>query len=182
MAGATAEAFFALANSRFLRRLLIVAGICVFAIASLRAYQHIPGYQYRGTVEVKAAQQVASYLRAHVPAGESIFTGQPVFAYLAYRPLYGNYTHPGWYLSERAGYLPAEIRRVFLPDFDALPALVERDVDWIVVDWRTNDVYFNANTPATAPLRSVLSRDFGPVATVRNPASRDIVIYQRLNR
>ncbi len=160
---------------------VVIFGIfaILFAIDLVTTYQRIPIAQYRGTVEVQAALKVAQILKENVVPKEAIFTAQPAYAYLSYLPLYGGYTHPGWYLSERAGYLPSEIRKVFLPDFDTVAGLVQRDVNWIVVDWRTNDVYFNAGTEATADLRNVLKEDFSPIATIPNPASRDIVIYKR---
>lgn len=142
-------------------------------------YPAMTEQQYRGTISLAAAKELTTHIKSLVPAGEPLFTGQPVFAYLSEHPLYGGYTHPGWYLSERAGYLPAEIRRVFLPDFDTLVQNVQHEVHWIVVDWRTNDIYFNTNTNATAPLRTMLETEFTPVVTVKNPASRDITLYRR---
>ena len=157
----------------------IIAFLLLFLADSLASYQDIPVKQYRGTVEVQAAQGVADILKQQVRPGEHVFTAQPSYVYLAGLPLYGGYTHPGWYLSERAGYLPTEIRRVFLPDFEILAGSVEKDITWIVADWRTNDVYFNEGAPVTADLRAVLSNSFEKFATVENPASRDIVIYKR---
>ncbi|MGH9857481.1 MAG: hypothetical protein ACRD4B_06515, partial [Acidobacteriota bacterium] len=130
-------------------------------------------------IMVAAAKEMAEHIRNNVPKGEPIFTGQPVFAYLSERPLYGGYTHPGWYLSERAGYLPPEIRGVFLPDFETLITQVRQNVNWIVVDWRTNDIYFKEGIDATSLLRELLAQEFTPVVTVKNPASRDITLYRR---
>lgn len=159
----------------------LVAGVLVFifAINLIVTFYAIPDNQYRGTVEVSAATEVSEYLKTNVQPGEQVFTAQPVFVYLAKLPLYGGYTHPGWYLSERAGYLPAEIRRVFLPDFEILASRVEQDITWIVIDWRTEDVYFNGGAKDTEDLRSVLAAKFTQVETVANPVSRDIRIYKR---
>lgn len=161
----------------------VVVGILALLFAGdlISSYRDIPLHQYRGTVEVQAAEKVADILREKVRSGEHVFTAQPSFVYLADLPLYGGYTHPGWYLSERAGYLPSEIRRVFLPDFETLAGKVDTDVTWIIVDWRTEDVYFNAGRETTEDLREVLAGKFTQVATVSNPASRDIRIYQRTN-
>lgn len=167
------------ANKMRLFGIVVVVLLFVFLVDLFVAYRDIPLHQYRGTVEVQAAEKVANILREQVRPGEAVFTAQPSFVYLANLPLYGGYTHPGWYLSERAGYMPAEIRRVFLPDFDTLAAKVEQDVDWIIIDWRTNDVYFNEGTPATVELRAVLENNFTLVDTISNPASRDIRIYKR---
>lgn len=161
------------------RYTVIVVLLLVFAADLGISYYQIPLHQYRGTVEVRAAEEVAAILKQHVPPSQTVFTGQPVYAYLAGRRLYGGYTHPGWYLSERAGYLPSAIRRVFYPDFDTLSSMVEKDVFWIVVDWRTNDIFFNSNAPETGHFRSILAQNFESIATVSNPASRDIVIYRR---
>lgn len=151
----------------------------VFTISLLAPYQAMDQHQYRGTVTVAAAKEIANHIKNNLPPDEPLFTGQPVFAYLSGHPLYGGYTHPGWYLSERAGYLPPEIRGVFLPDFSSLTDNVQRDVNWIVADWRTHDIYFNESHPATTPLREMLARDFEPIVTVKNPASRDITLYRR---
>lgn len=163
------------------RQGLVAGMVCalLFAADLTGSYREIPLQQYRGTVEVPAAKAVGEILTREVPLGEAIFTAQPIFPFLANLPLYGGYTHPGWYLSERAGIIPAEIRRVFLPDFDILVRSVARDVNWIVVDWRTADVYFNGGTPVTKEMRDLLEKNFELVAKVPNPASRDIMIYRR---
>ncbi|MBI3255356.1 MAG: glycosyltransferase family 39 protein [Candidatus Andersenbacteria bacterium] len=176
------EASLVWSQKKRLLTLMLGLFIMLFAADLLGSYRDIPIHQYRGTVEVKAAREVAAILRANVPPGTVIFTAQPVFPFLAGLPLYGGYTHAGWYLSERAGIIPPEIRRVFLPDFETLPDKVSADVTWIVVDWRTNDVYFNEKAPATLPMRELLARDFEVVATVANPASRDIIVYRRIAR
>lgn len=152
----------------------------LIAIASLAASFHtIPTHQYRGTMEVEAVQAIARHIQSLVPEGEPIFTAQPIYAYLGERPLYGYYTHPGWYLAERAGFLPASIRGVFFPEFEELARMVERDINWIVVDWRTNDIYFNKNTPQTQLFRRLLAEHFEPTITVPNLASQPITLYQR---
>lgn len=151
----------------------------LLAINLFLSYQAVPTEQYRGTVEVAAAQAMAKHIRELVPAGEQLFTAQPVYAYLSEHPVYLGLTHPGWYLAERAGFMPPQIRRVFFPDFDQLAAGVARDINWIVFDWRTSDVYFNGGTEETKPFRDLLENDFEAVVTVPNPASRDIVLYQR---
>jgi hypothetical protein len=158
-----------------IKPLLITIGL----ISLLIPYQAIIRNQYRGTITVAAAKEITKHINDNVPANEPLFSGQPVFAYLSGRPLYGGYTHPGWYLSERAGYLPAEIRGVFLPEFSQLIEHVQKEVNWIVLDWRTHDIYFNEGTPVTLPLREMLAQDFTVVAVVKNPASRDITLYRR---
>lgn len=155
----------------------VLCGVTVMNI--VLSFWYVPQEQYRGTVEVTAALAMGKHIRELVPAGEPLFTAQPIFAYLGAHPVYLGLTHPGWYLSERAGIVPAEIRRVFFPDFDVLLAGVARDINWIVVDWRTTDVYFNSGSEQTKPFRELLENDFEPVLTVPNPASRDIVLYRR---
>jgi 4-amino-4-deoxy-L-arabinose transferase-like glycosyltransferase len=165
---------------RILTKVWIAAFLAIMMLDAVITYQTIPLRQYRGTIEVQAAQAMAAIIKDKVPPNAEIFTAQPVFAYLTNHPLYGNYTHPGWYLSERAGYLPAFIRREFYPDLDVLQTRVARDVNWIVVDWRTSDVYFNAGHPEKAAWLTMLHTQFKPVATVSNPASRDITLYERI--
>lgn len=161
------------------KHLVSDALLVLFAVDLFLTFHTIPDHQYRGTVEVSAATEVAQYLKENAKPGEAVFTAQPVFPYLADLPLYGGYTHPGWYLSERAGYLPSEIRRVFYPDMDALTKMVTKDVTWIILDWRTNDVYFNEGTKDTEGLRKLLSTKFEGVAEISNSASRDIHIFRR---
>ncbi len=165
-----------------LQHLVFIGVTILLSILTVTAYQRIPLTQYRGTVTVEAARAVAQHLQELLPRGEEIFTAQPIFAYLSYRPVYLGLTHPGWYLAERAGFMPSAIRRVFFPDFDQLATSVARDIDWMVVDWRTNDVYFNDKSEQTKPFRELLKNDFEPVVTVPNPASRDITIYHRVTR
>lgn len=161
------------------KHLVMDALLIFFAVDLFLTFHTIPDHQYRGTVEVSAAEDVAEYLKEHVQPGEQIFTAQPVFPYLAGLPLYKGLTHPGWYLSERAGYLPTEIRQVFYPDMDVLTKQVTKDVKWIVLDWRTRDVYFNEGNPNTEGLRKLLETKFEDLQEVSNSASRDIHIYYR---
>ncbi len=164
------------------KHLVSDALLILFAANILLTFHTIPDHQYRGTVEVSAAEDVAKYLKENVQPGENVFTAQPVFVYFANLPLYGRWTHPGWYLSERAGYLPTEIRRVFFPDMDVLTKKVAKDVTWIVLDWRTQDVYFNEGNPKTEGLRTLLATKFEDLQQVSNSASRDIHIYHRIKK
>ncbi len=161
------------------KHLIVDALALLFAANLFMTFHTIGDNQYRGTVEVSAAKEVSEYLKANVRPGEQVFTAQPVFVYLADLPLYGGYTHPGWYLSERAGYLPSEIRRLFYPDMDVLTKMVTKDVTWIILDWRTNDVYFNESAKDTEGLRKLLAKKFEGVAEISNSASRDIQIFRR---
>jgi len=155
--------------------LLIVVGL-------VAPFQAMPKKHYRGTTPVAAAKEMGRLVQQYVPKDEALFTAQPIFPYLGERPLYGYYTHPGWYLAERAGFLPPTIRRLYFPDLPDLASRVERDVHWIIVDWRTADVYFNERAEDTRPFREFLARDFEPVVTVPNPAARDITLYTRRER
>lgn len=164
------------------RHLIADALLVLFAVDFFLTFHSIPDKQYRGTVEVSAATEVSEYLKEHVQPGEAVFTAQPVFPYLAGLPLYGGYTHPGWYLSERAGYLPSEIRRVFYPDIDVLTKRVAKDVTWIVLDWRTEDVYFREGVKDTEGLRELLASKFEDLQEVSNSPSRNIHIYKRTRK
>ncbi len=164
------------------KHLVADAILVLFALDFFLTFHTIPDKQYRGTVEVSAATEVSQYLKENVQPGEKVFTAQPVFVYLANLSLYGGYTHPGWYLSERAGYLPSEIRRVFYPDLDVLTKNVAKDVTWIILDWRTNDVYFNDSTKDTEGLRTLLATKFEDLQEISNSASRDIHIYKRTRK
>lgn len=167
-------------GSKFRYKYLVADTLIVLIAADFfLTFNTIPNEQYRGTVEVSAATAVSEYLKENVKEGEGIFTAQPVFPYLANLPLLGGYTHPGWYLSERAGYLPSEIRRVFYPDMDVLTKMVTKEATWIILDWRTNDVYFNEGAKETEGLRKLLSTKFEGVAEISNSASRDIHIFRR---
>lgn len=152
--------------------------ICIMldTVFSLRL---LPSFQYRGSIEMGPVREMSAMIEQKVPADEPLFTAQPVFAFATGRELWGGYTHPGWYLSERAGYMPAEIRRVFLPDMPQLVKEVDSSINWIVVDWRTHDVYFNEGAEETEGLRSLLENEFHQVARVENPASKDIFLYER---
>jgi 4-amino-4-deoxy-L-arabinose transferase-like glycosyltransferase len=160
-------------------RILIILFFVISAIDLVHAYRTMLIRQYRGTVVSSAAEETAEFLRSKTRSGTNIFTAQPIYPFLAGRPLYKGFTHPGWYLSERAGYLPTSMRQLFLPDLDVLAQMVNSDVDWIVVDWRTEDVYFKAGVPSTEPLRQLLFDEFEQVAQITNPASRDIKIFHR---
>lgn len=166
---------------RMLQKLVLGFLVVVLFVVTVVSYIRIPTQQYRGTVTVAAARAMAAYISQAVPMNEPLFTAQPIYAYLSYRPVYRGLTHPGWYLAERAGFLPAEIRAMYFPDFALLEQLVAREVNWIVADWRTTDVYFNGGTAQTAGFRELLSNKFEVIRVVPNPASRDITLYRRID-
>ncbi len=146
---------------------------------SALAYTALPQRQYRGTMTYESVLQITDQIKRLVPPEEAIFTAQPVYAYASGRRLFGYLTHPGWYLAERAGFLPQSIRKIFFPDLQDLAGSIKKEINWIVFDWRTEDVYFNTASSQTEELRNILSSDFRPVVTVENPASRPITLYRR---
>lgn len=150
----------------------------VIIVSFILTYPKVLENQYRGTVALEAAREAGEKIQQLVPDGEAIFTAQPVYAFLGKRPLYKYLTHPGWYLAERAGIVPTSIRRVFFPDPDQLASDVSRDINWIVTDWRTNDVYFNEGNPAMAPMIKLLD-GYQAVANIPNNVTQPIVIYKR---
>lgn len=162
------------------RSRLLGAVTIVMVAASLAApFSAISQKQYRGTVAPEAATAAGKVIKQHVPEGETIFTAQPVYPFLGHRPLYKYLTHPGWYLAERANILPTSIRRTFFPDMEDLTRAVEREVDWIVVDWRTNDVYFKEGVPETQSLRDLLANEFAPMVEIPNDVTQPIILYKR---
>ncbi len=158
---------------------ILMAAFLIFSITY--PYLAISDRQYRGTITTRAALKMAEQIKNLVAENETIFTAQPVFAFLGHRSLYGLYTHPGWYLAERAGFMPASIRRIYFPDLPDLTSQVARDVNWIVVDWRTTDVYFNPGAKETQPLRTLLEQDFEPIVTVSNEPKQPIILYHKKN-
>lgn len=165
-------------RNRFLGGAAIVVTLASF-IAPLQA---VSQKQYRGTVAPQAAMAAGKIIQESVPEGEAIFTAQPVYPFLGKRTLYKYLTHPGWYLAERANILPTSIRRTFFPDMEDLTRDVEQEVDWIVVDWRTNDVYFEEGQEQTQKLRKVLAEQFAPIAEIPNDVTQPIILYQRVKK
>ncbi|MEK7556975.1 MAG: glycosyltransferase family 39 protein [Patescibacteria group bacterium] len=156
------------------------AVVAVIVAASFVApYSAMALKQYRGTVAPQAAIAAGKAIEHHVPEGEAIFTAQPIYPFLGKRPLYKYLTHPGWYLAERAKILPTSIRRTFFPDMEDLTRNVEREVSWIVIDWRTNDVYFKKGVKQTEGLRQLLTTQFAPVAEIPNDVTEPIILYKR---
>lgn len=160
-------------------RILGGAALVIVAASFVLPSAAISGKQYRGTVAADAAIAAGAAVEKHVPPGEAIFTAQPSYAFLGKRPLYKYLTHPGWYLAERANILPTSIRRTFFPDMKDLTQDVAREVNWIVVDWRTNDVYFKEDTEETQGLRDLLANEFAPVAEIPNDVTEPIILYKR---
>lgn len=159
----------------------IIGGIAIAIVAAslLPPFAAVSYKQYRGTVSPDAAIAAGAAIEKHVPPGEAIFTAQPSYAYLGKRPLYKHLTHPGWYLAEQAGIVPTSIRRTFFPDMEDLTRDVEREVNWIVVDWRTNDVYFKEGVEETQGLRDLLANEFAPIAEIPNDVTEPIILYKR---
>lgn len=160
-------------------RILGAVAILSVIVASVAPLQAIQYRQYRGTVVAGAALSAGAAIQTYVPEGEAIFTAQPMYAYLGNRPIYKYLTHPGWYLAEELGIVPTEIRRIYFPDLEILAESVERDVTWIVSDWRTEDVYFNSDIAASARLRELRTKHFRQVWSTSNTAGEPITIYKK---
>lgn len=153
--------------------------VAIITVAIVLPYQSLFDNQYRGTVAADAARAAGAAVAHHVPEGQVVFTAQPIYAYLGHRPLYKYLTHPGWYLAEHAGIVPSSIRRVFFPDPDHLLHDIERDVDWIITDWRTNDVYFSDRTETSRAFQTLLKEQYKPIVEIPNDVTEPIILYKR---
>lgn len=123
---------------------------------------------HTGSISLRSAREVAAALRQYSRPGEEVFTGQPLFPYLADRPILFGASHPSWYLEERAGTIPATLRRVYFPDRDRVRATVRERIRLAVTDVRTNEVYLR-DDPA---LRQFLEAEFTVAAEVHDPLSK----------
>ncbi|TSC63371.1 MAG: hypothetical protein G01um1014106_517, partial [Parcubacteria group bacterium Gr01-1014_106] len=125
-----------------------------------------------GSIPHQTAREVATILRAHSALGEEILTAQGLFTFYADRFLPFGASHPGWYLEERVGTVPTELRRLFLPDKEVLRrAMREKPIRLVAIDRRTREVYFNYDPEMQALLKS----EYHLLETVPSPYEEDPV-------
>ncbi len=166
------RAAFALSGGRLAGTSIIVLTAIWFAFGHLVALS-VP---HVGKIPLRTAEHAARAIRLHSEPGSEIFTAQAILPYLAERKLPFSMSHPGWYLEERAGTLPASLRRLYFPDRDVLRSYVERlPIKLIVLDQRTKEVYF-APDPE---LERTLQREFALLQSFEVPGERPIELWQR---
>lgn len=145
---------------------LVVAAALVISFIPSREQPHT------GSIPHRTALDVAKILRKHSSPGEEILTAQGLFTFYADRFLAFGASHPGWYLEERVGTVPTELRRLFLPDKEEVRrAMRERPIRLVVIDRRTREVYL-AYDPE---MRALLKSDYRLLETVPNPYEEDPV-------
>ena len=145
-----------------------VASLLFLTTAAFLAVAYVPARRqpHSGSIPPAVARRVGMILRQNSSGGEEILTAQGLFTFYAHRPLPFGASHPGWYLEERVGTVPPELRRLFLPDKDVIRRYVrERPIRLIAIDRRTREVYF-AYDPAMSAL---LADEYELLSTVPNP-------------
>lgn len=141
--------------------LLMVVMIATFPLA----YRASRARHHAGSIPHRTAIEVSRILQAHSSPGEEILTAQSLFTFYADRHLPFGASHPGWYLEERVGTVPPELRRLFLPDKAELRRYVqEKPIRLVAIDRRTREVYFSYDPE----MQTILARDFRLLATVKN--------------
>lgn len=166
------------ANWRSLLRPVVGLALLV-TIATTLAFSFTPNrlQPHTGSIPHRTALDVARVLREHSAPREEILTAQALFTFYADRFLPFGASHPGWYLEERAGTVPPDLRRLFLPDKADLRRYVqERPIRLIAIDRRTREVYFSYDPD----MQRILEREFRLLSTVENPREeRPVEIWIR---
>lgn len=127
---------------------------------------------HTGSIPHRTALSVGRILRRHSEPREEILTAQGLFTFYADRFLPFGASHPGWYLEERVGTVPTELRRLFLPDKEELRrAMREKPIRLVAIDRRTREIYFTYDPEMQALLKS----DYRLLETVPNPYEEDPV-------
>lgn len=166
------------ANWRSLLRPLVGLALLV-TIATTLTLSFTPNrfQPHTGSIPHQTALDVARVLKAHSAPREEILTAQGLFTFYADRFLPFGASHPGWYLEERAGTVPSDLRRLFLPDKAELRRYVqERPIRLVAIDRRTREVYFSYDPD----MQQLLAREFHLLATVENyREERPVEIWKR---
>lgn len=136
-------------------------------VCALLALSAIPSLRqpHTGSIPHRTARDTGRILRQYSSPGEPVLTAQGLFTFYADRPLLFGASHPGWYLEERVGTVPPELRRLFFPDKEAVRAAVAERVRLVAIDRRTREVYFLYD-PA---MQELLKERFRLLETVENP-------------
>lgn len=162
-----------LAAPAVLRPRRIAAALILVLVGAFSAlgYTIARAQPHAGSIPHRTAREVGRILRRHSNPGEEILTAQGLFTFYADRQILFGAAHPGWYLEERVGTVPADLRRRFLPDKDVVRAAVRDRVRLVAIDRRTREVYFLYDTE----MRALLDQRFALLATVHSPFEEDPV-------
>lgn len=100
-------------------------------------------YPISGTVTPEAVENMTLLLQREVPAGEEIFTAQPVVTAAARLKIIQGYSHPGWIRAARLGGVPQELRKIYFAEDEEITRWLGHDVRFVVTDERTSEIYFD---------------------------------------
>lgn len=141
----------------------LCATYLLFTVGPARAQPHA------GSIPQQTARAVGAILKENSGPREEILTAQGLFTFYADRFMPFGASHPGWYLEERVGTVPPELRRLFLPDKAVLRAYIENHpVRLVAIDRRTREVYFLYDPD----MQALLERSFRLLTTVENPLEK----------
>lgn len=159
-------------SSRFGRAVLV--GLA--AVSWWHGLSLMVGWPISGTIAPEAIEGIARLVQQHVPVGEEIFTAQPIVAVAGHRPIIRGYSHPGWILYARLNQVPEKLRRVYFSDDDQITHWLESEVQYVMTDPRTNEVYFNYSDER----QRILHDRFVLVGEVKNElAEEPFRLYRR---
>ncbi|MBI1833779.1 MAG: glycosyltransferase family 39 protein [Candidatus Andersenbacteria bacterium] len=117
-----------------------------------------------GTMDLGALSDIVNEVKTYVPPREPLFTAQSAVTALARRPMIFQYSHSGWYLYERQGLVPTELLQLFFQSPESITSYLDKTVQFILVDRRTQQVYFDTYEER----QRILAEDFESIVTVKN--------------
>ncbi|MEX0650114.1 MAG: hypothetical protein WD200_03870 [Candidatus Andersenbacteria bacterium] len=132
-------------------------------------------YPHAGDIEHDEIAQVSQAIQRFVPENEPIFTAQSAFTALADREIMFSYSHSGWYLYEAEGEVSTELRKVYFQDPENITEFLDSQVNFVLTDRRTNEVYFNGYSQR----QEILASRFEPVFTLNAAQTDDDYILHR---
>lgn len=129
-----------------------------------------------GTVTQEAIREVAGLVTREVPVGEEIFTAQPIVTAASGRPIVAGYSHPGWILYARLRKVPESLRQIYFAEPEEITRWLEEEIDYVVTEPRTNEVYFDYSPERQA----ILQEKFELVGEVPNDLTEEpFRLYRR---
>jgi hypothetical protein len=100
-------------------------------------------YPFTGTMSLKSLSGIVALVEQRVPANQPLFTAQSAVPALSGRPQFLGYSHPGWILYEQLGTVSIELRELYFLGPSAVTDYLRTEVNYVLTDRRTVDVFFN---------------------------------------
>lgn len=132
-------------------------------------------YPHSGTIDQKSLTSVVRLLQENVPAGDMVFTAQPVATAFADRQIMFGYSHPGWYREAYFGTIPESLRDLLFRRPEVITEYLRNEAKFVLTESRTDEIYFE-DYPER---QEILRTSFVEVDSANDMAGDTVTLYKR---